>query len=428
MVSLASSGAHAAQIDMDEAAGPASGAMRPLPRISIQAFVETAQTYEAIEEAGRDRRMAKTQVRVQNGGIKAACAHYAGASTPNLIILESALDPDALLAELEALAQHCDAGTRVLVIGRHNDVRLYRELMQRGISEYLVAPVSLVDILEPVARIFVDDEAAPLGRTLAFVGAKGGVGSSTIAHNVAWTIARLFSAEVVLADLDLPFGTANINFDQDPPQGIAEAVSSADRLDEILLDRLLVRCAEHLSLLAAPSVLDRTYDFSGDAFAALIEAAQRSTPVVVLDVPHVWNEWTRSVLRQADEIVLTAIPDLANLRNAKNFADTLKVLRPNDPAPRIVLNQVGAPKRPEIPAGEFLDAIGLEAAATIGFDPQLFGTSANNGQMIAETEPKHAANEAMRDLAHLVTGRSLVKRSQRTGAAMLLDLVRRKRA
>ncbi len=425
MAALAQAAAHAAQ---PRPAYEAAPALRTVPRISVQAFVETVATFEAIEEAGRDRRMVKAQVRVQNGGIKAACAHYSSSPTPNLIIIESALDPDPLLAELDGLAQHCDPGSKVLVVGRHNDVRLYRELMQRGISEYLVAPVGLVDILEPIARIFVDDEAEPLGRTLAFIGAKGGVGSSTIAHNVAWSVAKLFSAEVVLCDLDLPFGTANINFDQDPPQGIAEALHSADRVDEVLLDRLLVRCAEHLSLLAAPSVLDRTYDFHADAFATLIEAAQRSTPVVVLDVPHLWNEWTRSVLRQADEVVVTAIPDLANLRNAKNFVDTLKALRPNDPPPRIVLNQVGAPKRPEIPAAEFLDALGLEAVATIGFDPQLFGTAANNGQMIAEADPKHAVNESMRELAHLVTGRSSAKRGKRTGAAALLDLVRRKRA
>jgi pilus assembly protein CpaE len=78
----------------------------------------------------------------------------------------------------------------------------------------------------------------------------------------------LFSSEVILADLDLAFGTANLNFDNDPTQGIAEAVFSPDRLDEVFLDRLLAKCSEHLSMLAAPSMLDRTYDFSGDAFLA----------------------------------------------------------------------------------------------------------------------------------------------------------------
>src|SRR5690606_1810978 len=206
-----------------------------------------------------------------------------------------------------------------------------------------------------ITSIFVDPEADPVGRSIAFMGAKGGVGSSTIAHNVGWTISNLFSNEVVVADLDLAFGTANINFDQDPAQGIAEAVFSPERIDEVYLDRLLAQCAEHLSLLASPSTLDRIYDFDPEAFSEIIEIAQRSAPIVVLDVPHVWNGWTKNTLVQADEIVITATPELANLRNAKNLVDMLRKLRPNDAAPKLVINQAGMPKRPEITPADFAD-------------------------------------------------------------------------
>ena len=140
---------------------------------------------------------------------------------------------------------------------------------------------------------------------------------------MAWSISSVFSNEVVLTDLDLPFGTANINLDQDPTQGIADAVFSPDRVDDILLDRLLEKCAEHLSLLAAPSTLERTYDFEPDAFRSILEVAQRGAPCVVADVPHQWNGWTRQIFTGADEIVITASPELANLRNAKNLIDTV---------------------------------------------------------------------------------------------------------
>jgi hypothetical protein len=158
--------------------------------------------------------------------------------------------------------------------------------------------------------------------------------------------------------LDLPFGTANIDFDQDPAQGIAEAVFAPDRLDEVFLDRLLTKCSEHLSMLAAPSLLDRAYDYEGMAFQPIVEILQRSAPVAVLDLPHVWSEWTRSVLAAADEVVICAVPDLANLRNTKNMLDALKKLRPNDHAPHLMLNQVGMPKRPEIAPNDFFRAAG----------------------------------------------------------------------
>ena len=400
--------------------------LRPIPRISIQAFCETEAVSRPIERAAADRRMAKAHVRVHMGGVRAAVEHYSGAPTPNLVIIESEVGPAELVGELEGLADVCDPTTKVVVIGHHNDIGLYRELTRRGISDYLVAPVSMADVMGAIAALFADPDAAPLGRTLAFVGAKGGVGASTVAHNVAWSISKLFSTDVVLADLDLPFGTANINFDQDPAQGIAEAIFSADRMDEVFLDRLLAKCAEHLSLLAAPSLLDRTYDFGTEAFSALIETAQRTTPVVVLDVPHAWNDWTKSVLAKADEVAIVAMPDLANLRNAKNLVDTLKKSRPNDKPPHLILNQLSVPKRPEIPAGDFAEPLELQPLGLLQFDPAVFGSAANNGRMIAESDAKHAAVATFEQIAHVLTGRGEPKKPKRAGALDLLARFKRR--
>ncbi|ASY64906.1 Type II/IV secretion system ATPase TadZ/CpaE, associated with Flp pilus assembly [Sinorhizobium sojae CCBAU 05684] len=389
--------------------------LRPLPRISIHAFCESEAMQRLMERCGQDRRMAKVSLRITGGSIAAAANMFASVSTPNLIILETATEPRSLLAELAPLAEVCDPSTKVVIIGRHNDIALYRELIRNGISEYIVAPVAMADILSAVSAIFVDPEAEPVGRSLAFIGAKGGCGSSVIAHNCAWGISNLFSTETILADLDLPYGTANIDFDQDPPQGIAEAVSAPERLDEVFLDRLLTKCSEHLSMLAAPSMLDRAYDFESGAFQPILEILQRSAPVSVLDVPHAWSDWTRSVLAGADEVVITAVPDLANLRNAKNLLDALKKLRPNDKAPHFVLNQVGVPKRPEIAPNEFCESLEVEAAAIIPFDAVLFGNAANSGRMIAEIDRKAPAAETFSQLAHLLTGRATIKKA-RTGS------------
>ena len=242
--------------------------IRPLPRISVQAFCETESLLKTIERCGQDRRMSKVSLRVTNGGVGAAVNMFASAPTPNLIILEVSSSSKDLMNDLAPLAEVCDPSTKVVLVGHHNDIALYRELIRNGISEYIVAPISMADVIGVIASIFVDPDAEPLGRSIAFVGAKGGVGSSTIAHNCAWGISSLFSTETILADLDLPFGTANIDFDQDPPQGMAEAVYSPDRLDEVFLDRLLSKCSEHLSLLAAPAMLDRTYELSRDGIRA----------------------------------------------------------------------------------------------------------------------------------------------------------------
>jgi pilus assembly protein CpaE len=399
--------------------------LRPIPRISIQAFCESEGVSVPIERAGDDRRMSKAHLKVHMGGIATAIEFYQTAPTPNLIILESRSEPKELLEQLAQLAEHCDPSTKVVVVGHYNDVGLYRELIRNGISEYVVAPVSMADIVSVIATIFVDPEAAPIGRSIAFVGAKGGTGSSTIAHNVGWAISSLFRSEVVVADMDLAFGTANINFDQDPAQGIAEAVFSPERVDEVYLDRLLAQCAENLSLLAAPSTLDRVYDFDADAFAQIIDTAQRTAPVIVLDVPHIWSGWSKSTLMHADEVVITATPELANLRNTKNLMDMLKRLRPNDPPPKLILNQTGVPKRPEISVQDFAEPLETEPMAVIPFDPQLFGNAANNGRMLGEMDAKSPVVATINDIAHVLTGRAEIKARKKAGLGSILEKLKR---
>ena len=118
-----------------------------------------------------------------------AVAFYRNASTPNLIIIESLLDREDMLADLDRLAEFCDAGTKVIAIGHVNDVLLYRELLRRGVSEYVVAPVKVLQIIESISGIYTDPETGPVGQLIAFVGAKGGSGSSTVCHNTAFAIA-----------------------------------------------------------------------------------------------------------------------------------------------------------------------------------------------------------------------------------------------
>jgi pilus assembly protein CpaE len=394
--------------------------LRPLPRISIQAFCETEGVANTLERAGDDRRMSRTHLKVHSGGIATAVDFYQSAPTPNLIILESREQPRDLMASLGRLSEYCDPSSKVVVIGHYNDVGLYRDLIRAGISEYVVAPISMADVISVISAIFVDPQAAPIGRSIAFIGAKGGVGSSTIAHNIAWTISSLFKSEVVVADMDLPFGTANINFDQDPGQGMAEAVFSPERIDEVYLDRLLAQCAEHLSLLAAPSTLDRIYDFDADAFSEIIETVQRTAPTLVLDLPHVWNGWTKTTLMRADDIVITATPELANLRNTKNLVDMLKKLRPNDAPPKLILNQAGVPKRPEISPADFSDPLGLTPMAVIPFDPQIFGNASNNGRMLGEMDAKSQIVAQINEIAHIVTGRAEIKTRKKAGISGLL--------
>ncbi len=405
-----------------------AAAIPPVPRITVQAFCETSEIAEVMNEAMADRRMNRAHVKVHMGGAPAAVEAYRIAPTPNLIVIETAGDRDTLVAHLDRLAEYCDSGTKVVVIGRLNDIVLYRELIGRGVSDYLVAPFSVLDIVRAVSHLYSHGAATPVGRVIAVAGAKGGVGASTLAHNVAWSISRSFDIVTSIVDLDLPYGTAGLDFNQDPPQGIAEAVFAPDRLDANLVDRLLSKCTEKLSMLAAPAMLERAYDFGETAFDGLFDILRATVPVVVLDVPHGWTAWSRRALIGADEVIVTAAPDLANLRNAKNLVDVLKAARPNDAAPRLVLNGVGLPKRPEIAVADFAKSLEMQPTAVVPFDAKLFGTASNNGQMIGEVEAGGRVAELFAEIGRGVMGRTEPRRGRKTLFEPLVARFARKKA
>jgi len=376
-----------------------------IPRITIHAFCARPETATLIEQAAADRRMARASTIVRDGGLEAAVDYYQNQPTPSLVMVETTQSAQRLLHLLDSLAQVCDPGTKVVVVGQTNDIALYRELIRRGVSEYLTQPLGPLQVIRAVGGLYADPSAPFVGRQIAFVGAKGGVGASTLAHNFAWSMAEKMQTATVLVDLDLAFGTAGLDFNQDPLQGVLDALTQPDRLDPVLMDRMMVRCGDRLSLFAAPASLDDDYEISADAYEEATQKIRGAAPFVVLDIPHVWNAWSRRVLTGSDDLVVVATPDLASLRNAKNIIDLVKGSRPNDVPPRLVLNQVGVPGRPEIPVKDFGEALGVQPSLVLPFDPKPYGQAANNGQMLAEVAPKSKAAEGLEHLARLISRR-----------------------
>jgi pilus assembly protein CpaE len=176
---------------------------------------------------------------------------------------------------------------------------------------------------------------------------------------------------------------------------------------------------ERLSLFAAPANLDNDYDISAEAFEEVANKIRTTAPFVALDLPHLWSGWMRRMLLGADDVVITAAPDLASLRNAKNIVDLMRAARPNDAPPHLVLNQVGLPGRPEIPVKDFAAALGLTGVLVMPFDARLFGQAANNGQMIETVNPKSKASEVIQQLVQTISRREAPPPSRKSALAGL---------
>ena len=392
---------------------PSPGGDRPIPAISIMAFVEQPDTVELLGVVRDDRRMGRAHMQIVEGGLDSAIAYLTENSTPNLLIVESHAPAPEMIAQIDQLAEHCDEGVEVMVIGETNDIPLYRQLMARGVSEYIVPPVKPVQMIRSISDLFTDPDAPFVGKSVAVVGAKGGVGASTIAHNLAWALAENAGFNATLVDLDISFGTTALDFNHDNQQTVVDALLDPDRADDAVIERLLAKATDRLSLFTAPAIVgDELPEIAPDAYSKVIETVRRNVPWMVLDLPHQWSTWITETLIAADEVIMVCQPDLASLRNGKNMIDHLAAKRPNDLPPKLVINMAGVPKRPEIPVKDFAHAIGIEPSIILPFDPQLFGTASNNGQMISEADPAARPSQAIDHLASLLTGQTVAQREK----------------
>ena len=388
------------------------GGHRAIPAIAAIAFCESQRTVGLMEAVASDRRMAQATLQTQDGGLEAAIAYLQENQTPNLLILESSAANATMIAQIDELASHCDEGVQVMVIGNTNDIGLYRQLMARGVSEYLVPPVPPVQIVRSISQLFADPDAPFVGKSISVLGAKGGVGASTIAHNLAWSLSESAQVSTALIDLDLSFGTTALDFNHENQQTVADALLAPERVDDVVVAKLLAKVTDRLSLFTAPATVSQIMDIPSQSYTAIIDTVRRVMPYVVLDIPHAWNEWTYNTLLSSDEVILVCQPDLASLRNGKNIIDELKAQRPNDTPPKLIVNMTGVPKRPEIPTKDFAAAIEVEPSIILPFDPQLFGTASNNGQMISETDGTAESSVAIDQLAGTLTGREIVPQTK----------------
>ena len=369
-------------------AADSTAVISTIPAISVVGFCETDATAAVMRSAAADRRMSRASFHVETGGIAAAIAAFQNRVTPNVLIVECPVHPSEMLNTLAPLAEVCDPETRVVVVGHINDVLLYRDLIRNGVAEYLVAPLHPLQLMDALAGLYSDPSRQPSGRVTAFIGAKGGSGSSTIAHNVGWLFSNWAQLSTVVTDLDLSYGTSALNFNQDVTVGIADAVAQADRLDPGFLEKLFTHCDDHLSLLAGNASLDREMLLTPGAIDAVLTSLRQAAPNIIVDMPSAWTDWSRQTLIAADDVVITATPELAAARNVRNILELLRQSRQNDRPPILVLNQTGIAKRPELTAEDFRTVTGIEPSIIIPYDPVNFGTAATTGKMLCQLSPR----------------------------------------
>lgn len=356
-----------------------------LPEARVAIFSDDETTQAAAQALQSDWRFARVDIEIHNGDIQSAASTYEDAASPTLLIVQTQTIEDGLTLDLEQLANSCDEGTSAIVIGPVNDVDLYRELVDMGVSDYLVRPVQQSVFGNVIAKALIDKLGVSDSKLTAIMGAKGGCGASAIAQAIAWGNADLLGKKTILMDIAGGWSSLNVGMGFEPTASLTEAADIAEKGDEDGLDRLIVRASEHLSVLATGNdgMLERAVYAS--QLEVLINALLVKYPHVVVDLSHCAPELARVVLARAHQIMLVSTPTLPALRLARSVLQEIKTLHGGDNQNiELIINMNGQSKAHDVAQKDIEVAMEMRVAAMIPYADDAFMKSESEGRKLSD--------------------------------------------
>jgi pilus assembly protein CpaE len=379
---------------------PSSGT-RKLEREGIIAVLHDQPTLDRVQGLIRELQL-EDELNLEHS-LESALRRIREGGNPRVLILDLS-DSTAPIAELSAARSVGGGDLKVLALGTVNDVGLFRDLLAAGASDYLVKPISreaLAVGLEKRTSTSGSGPGAGLGQVVAFIGSRGGAGTTTAAVATAWLLAEKHKQKTVLLDLDLHFGTVALNLDTDPGSGLCEALEQPARIDALFVDRATVKVSETLRILAAEAAIAETLMIDAGATDVLLYELRRKFDWVVIDLPRWVSPTQRVVLGAASKVVIVCERTLSGLR------DTIRLqslVREHAPQSQMLLVDGGAiGERATVGRAEFEKAVGKPLDVMLSHDPKSASAATNAGQPLPVAAPR---SQIVREIEQLITALS----------------------
>ncbi|PWG03740.1 AAA family ATPase [Sphingosinicella humi] len=343
---------------------------------------------------------------VQEGGLAAALDYLSKGPAPATLVVDVS-DCDDVIDCLDRLADACEPHTRVIAIGAVNDIELYRKLLEMGLTDYLVKPVSLQALANGLRRAR-EVESVPSQspstslRKIALLGAKGGVGATSLALSLGAALADRHKRSTVLLDLDLRFGAMAMSLDLEPSRGLREILSTPERIDTLLIESAVTPAADRLRLLSAEEPLDAEFSLPAEGISALLKWLEGHSDIVLMDVPRHFDAIARAAIEAADIICIVTDLSLVGMRDSKRM---LALAQAAGGETVMVANRVGGVAG-EVPQAEFERGIGAAFDHVIPNDSKAAADAADRGKSLLEVSANKGFTEALNGLAARLAGGS----------------------
>lgn len=365
---------------MSEASGATTSVLLPSARISL--CVLDAELRESARSLMKDWRFARVTFDIHEGDVETAIRLYqGGAVSPDLLLVETTNIDDSFTARLEVLAGSCSEDTSAVVVGPVNDVYLYRKLIKMGVSDYLVRPIRTETLAEVIAKALIEKMGTDESRLIAFVGAKGGVGTSVLSQAAAWAVSERLAQKTVILDAAGGWSYLSVAMGTEPVTTLREAARAATSADQDSFRRMLLHPSEKLSVLGSgvDAMLDEPV--GPEEVENILNRLMIQHPVVIVDLSGASAPVKRMVMHKAHEVVIVATPSLPSLRAARSLLNEIKDVRGGtDQDVELVINMKSQPGGTEVPMADISAAMGRKPVATIDFTPKLFSAVETQGK------------------------------------------------
>ncbi len=368
----------------------------------FSAYIVDDASREVIDQVARE--LVIPRASIKKGTIRTAIEALGQQRSPKILIVDLS-SSELPLSDVNELAEVCEPGVTVIAIGDRNDVGLFRELLNSGISDYLVKPLSTA-LVQRSLLATVDGEARArqtnrLGRLVATVGTRGGVGTTMLATSLAWTIANDRRRRVALLDLDLQFGSVALALDLEPTHGLREALENAERIDSLYIDRTMARYSDTLFVLSAEEEIGDSVDIDPRALELLVLELRNKYHYLIADLPEPSSPMAQGIVQNATHLVLVTDLSLAGMR------DTLRIsqaaLQANASCQlTVVVNRAGEHRAGEIAVAEFEKAIARPIDVIVPFDAKTVAAAMNVGRPVSRDRGRVAT--AIGRVADRLTG------------------------
>lgn len=355
-----------------------------LPNASITLFVKDGDIQQAALSLKEDWRFARVTINVLDGDVESAIAYYSDHPSPDLVLVETLEMSDGFAGRLEVLGGNCSENTAAIVVGPINDVYLYRKLIEMGVSDYLVKPLTREVLASVFSKILIERLGAQNSKLIACIGAKGGVGTSSLSYVMADVAGNHLHQKTIILDAAGGWSYLSVAMGGETVTNLHEVVRASASSDKDSFSRMIIQSGEKLSYLATGAELLMDDSVSAESFEMVVNRLMQTYPVVIVDLSGADIGISRTVLARANDVVIVSTPTLASLRSARSLLQEVKSLRGDkESGLHIVMNKKGLGSGFEVSEGDMVAALKLKPDLTMAFLPKIFGAAEAQGKLLS---------------------------------------------